>query len=43
MRATLAELRFKSVPGRLSAAERDRLRVAFDAELVRLYAVEDQL
>jgi hypothetical protein len=42
-RATLAELRFKSIAGWLPAEERVSLLASFEAELVRLYDVEDRL
>ena len=40
-RATLAELRFNSIAGWLPEAEATTLRPAFETELARLYAAED--
>lgn len=40
---TLAELRFNSIANWLPAEEADALRAAFDAEMTRLYDIEDRL
>ncbi|MCC7276560.1 MAG: hypothetical protein IT561_28105 [Alphaproteobacteria bacterium] len=40
-RTTLAELRFRSMSGWLPTSEAATLRAAFDAEMDRLYAIED--
>lgn len=40
-RATLAELRFRSVSNWLPPDEAEAMRAAFEAELARLYAAED--
>jgi hypothetical protein len=41
-RATLAELRFRSIAGWLPEAEAAALREAFESELDRLYQLEDE-
>ncbi|MGH6902559.1 MAG: hypothetical protein ACREIR_07460 [Geminicoccaceae bacterium] len=41
-RATLAELRFHSIAGWLPQAEAVSLRDAFEAEMKRLYQLEDE-
>jgi hypothetical protein len=41
-RATLAELRFNSIARWLPAEEAAGLRAAFEAEMARLYAAEDE-
>ena len=41
-KATLAELRFNSIAGWLPDEEAAALRAAFEAEMVRLYAAEDE-
>ena len=40
-RATLAELRFHSIAGWLVECEANMLRAAFEAEMSRLYDIED--
>lgn len=41
-RATLAELRFNAIARWLPEDEAQRLRSAFEAEMTRLYALEDE-
>ena len=41
-RATLAELRFNSISGWLPEADAKAMRAAFEAEMTRLYALEDE-
>ena len=41
--ATLAELRFHSIARWLPGGEAAELRAAFEAEMARLYAAEDEL
>jgi hypothetical protein len=41
-RATLAEMRFNSIARWLPADEAEALRAAFETEMARLYALEDE-